>query len=150
MLRDYKIGFDIGGLLLFVLIMTPNFIWFFVQAPDDVLRVESTTPMIDAIASVCQILMIVALCVIINTRGNKTKLSNKLIISCLICCLVYFIAWILYYRGFVNVGILLSLTIFPCLAFLLYEIDRKNSIAVVPTVIFTICHVVSTTINSVL
>ena len=49
MLKEYKFGFNIYGLLLFLIIMIPNFIWFAVPAPDDVLRVESVTEMIDTI-----------------------------------------------------------------------------------------------------
>lgn len=38
-LREYKLSLDIWGLLLFWIIMLPNFIWFVVPAPNDVLRV---------------------------------------------------------------------------------------------------------------
>ena len=37
-LRQYKFGFEINGLVLFLVIMVPNFIWFFVPAPNDILR----------------------------------------------------------------------------------------------------------------
>lgn len=41
--KNFKLGFDIGGLLLFGVIMIPNFIWFIVPAPNDILRTESVT-----------------------------------------------------------------------------------------------------------
>ncbi len=50
MLKEYKFGFNIYGLLLFLIIMIPNFIWFAVPAPNDVLRTESVTEVIDTIA----------------------------------------------------------------------------------------------------
>ena len=31
--KKYKIGFDIWGLIIFIVIMIPNFIWFAVPAP---------------------------------------------------------------------------------------------------------------------
>ncbi len=34
MLKKYKIGFDIWGALLFLIIMIPNFIWFVIPAPN--------------------------------------------------------------------------------------------------------------------
>ena len=37
MLKKYRIGFDIFVLLLFLLIMIPNFIWFTVLVPNDIL-----------------------------------------------------------------------------------------------------------------
>ncbi len=40
----YKIGFEAGGLVLFAVIMLPNFLWFAVPTPNDVLRRESITP----------------------------------------------------------------------------------------------------------
>ena len=59
-LKEFKFGFNIYGLLLFLIIMIPNFIWFAVPAPNDVLRTESVTEVIDTIASVCQVLMVIS------------------------------------------------------------------------------------------
>ena len=39
----YRFGFDIFAFILFLLIMAPNIIWSFLEAPNDVLRVESVT-----------------------------------------------------------------------------------------------------------
>lgn len=50
--RKYRVGFDFRGLILFLIIMIPNFIWFIVPAPNDILRNDSLTPHIDMIASV--------------------------------------------------------------------------------------------------
>ena len=58
MCEKYKFGFDIWGLILFLVIMLPNFIWFAVPAPNDILRVESVTKVADAIGSVCQVVRI--------------------------------------------------------------------------------------------
>ena len=46
--------------------MLPNFVWFNLPAPDDILRRESITPVVDGIASVCQILFAAALCAVVN------------------------------------------------------------------------------------
>lgn len=54
MLKKYKLSFDIWGLLLFLIVMIPNFIWFAVPAPNDILRADSITGTIDTAASVCQ------------------------------------------------------------------------------------------------
>lgn len=56
--KKYKFGFDIWGMIVFLIIMLPNFIWFAVPAPNDILRTESITVIIDAIGSICQVLMI--------------------------------------------------------------------------------------------
>ena len=52
MLQKYKLSFDIWGLLLFLIIMIPNFIWFAVPAPNDILRANSITETVDTIENV--------------------------------------------------------------------------------------------------
>ena len=42
---------DVSGLLLFLIIMIPNFIWFAVPAPNDILRTDSITGTFDTVAS---------------------------------------------------------------------------------------------------
>ena len=62
MLKRYTLSFEIWGLLIFWVIMIPNFIWFAIPAPNDILRANSITETIDTIASLYQVLMIIALC----------------------------------------------------------------------------------------
>lgn len=139
MKEKYKFGFQIWGLVLFLIVMIPNFIWFIIPAPNDILRATSITPKVDMVASVFQVIMVVLLCVITNKKATKLSFS-KWIFMCFICLVLYFINWGLYYFGIVDSVIVLGLTILPCLVFLFYSIDRKNYIAIVPTIIFTICH----------
>ena len=146
MLKKYKMGFDIWGLILFLVIVIPNFIWFAVPAPNDILRVESVTKVADAIGSVSQVLMVFALCVFIH-RDRKRLHFTTLIIATSICCLAYFLCWIFYYTGMTGSLVILGLTIFPCLAFLFFAIDRKNMIAVLPISVFTICHFIYGLVN---
>ena len=65
----YKIGFDIWGLITFIIIMIPNFIWFAVPAANDILRGESITKTVDVIASICQVLMVVRR----NIQGKENR-----------------------------------------------------------------------------
>ncbi len=145
-MKKYRFGFDVWGLLLFLIIMVPNFIWFAVPAPNDVLRSKSVTEILDTIASVCQVLMIAALCLIINCERDKLRFSPLIIGSC-VCAALYFISWISYYNGAVNATVIIGLTLPPCLAFLLFALDRKNSIAVVSCSIFTVCHLIYGIVN---
>ena len=122
MLKKYKIGFDVWGLILFLIIMIPNFIWFGVPAPNDVLRAESVTEVADTIASICQVLMVMALCLFIHQEREKLSIT-PFIIASIICCLLYFTCWIFYYMGVTNAIVILGLTIFHCLTFLFFAID---------------------------
>ena len=146
MLKKYRVGFDILGLLLFLLVMIPNFIWFEVPAPNDILRAESITPLIDGIGSVSQVIFIAAICILKRKGIDRIRLS-KLIILSLAMVITYFIGWILYYNGIVNLIAIILLTIPPCMAFILYAVDRKNVIAIISTVIFTVCHVIYGAVN---
>ena len=145
MIKKYKIVFDIWGLLLFIIIMIPNFIWFAVPAPNDILRAESTTKAVDTVGSVCQVLMIILICVLINKE--RIKANYSMIIAVIISCLLYFVCWLIYYCGITNAVVILGLTIPPCLAFLFFAIERKNMIAVIPILVFTICHLIYGTVN---
>lgn len=145
-MKNYKFGFDFFGLLLFLLIMAPNIIWFAIPAPHDVLRSESITPLIDGIGSVSQIVFIAAMCILIRKDVNTIRFS-KLIILSLAMVILYFIGWILYYNGSVNPIVIALLTVPPCMAFILYIVDRKNAVAVIPATIFTICHIIYGVVN---
>ena len=146
MLKEYKLGFDIWGLILFLIIMIPNFIWFAVPAPNDILRNPSITETIDAVASVFQVIMINCLCILKNRKQSKIHITPLIIIT-ISSCVLYFISWMFYYGGITNAFVILGLTIPPCMAFLFYSIDRKNVIAVVPTIVFTICHLIYGIVN---
>ena len=146
MLKRYKLSFEIWGLLLFLIVMIPNFVWFAIPAPNDILRAESITEMVDTVASVCQILMIVSICIFRNRESEKLCIS-PFVIMVIVCCLLYVASWIAYYNGMTNVIVILGLTIPPCLAFLFFAIDRKNGIALIPVSIFTICHLVYGVVN---
>ena len=146
LLKKYRFGFDVWALVLFFIIMMPNFIWFAVPAPNDILRGESITKTVDEIASICQVLMVMSLCIFI--RQDRKKISiTRFIMTTVICCLLYFLCWILYYFGVTNAVFILGLTIFPCLAFLFFAIDRKNMIAVIPISIFMVCHLIYGMVN---
>lgn len=146
MLKKYRFHFDIWGLLFFLIIMIPNFIWFAVPAPNDVLRMDSVTETIDMAASICQVWMVIMLCFFTNRESEKIRIS-PLMISVIICCFLYFISWVVYYIGVANTVVVLGLTILPCLAFLMFAIDRKNRMAMIPISIFTVCHLIYGMVN---
>jgi len=145
-IKSYKFGFNVSAVVIFVLIMLPNIIWFFVPAQNDILRNESGTQVLDVFVTVFQIIMIAVLCVIKNVNAKKIKISPFIILSAA-TGLLYYICWILYYSGVVHGVVLLGLCIFPSCAFLFYGIDRKNYIALVPISVFAVLHLVSTIIN---
>ncbi len=149
MFKKYKFGFDFWGLLLFLVIMIPNFIWFAVPAPNDVLRAESVTPIVDGIGSICQVAFVAAIC-ILKRKDISAVRFTKPVITALLLVALYYLGWILYYQGMVNPVVIILLTLPPCFSFIVYTIDRKNMIATIPTVIFTICHIIYGVTNFIL
>ena len=145
-MKNYKFCFDIWGLVLFLIIMLPNFIWFAIPAPNDILRTDSVTPIVDAIGSFCQIFFIITLCILRRKSTPKIQV-NPLIIIVIASVILYFTGWIFYYIGATNPLIIRLLTIPPCSAFIFLAIDRKNIIALIPAIAFTICHITYAIIN---
>lgn len=145
-IKNYKMGFDLWGMLLFLFIMLPNFLWFALPAPNDVLRVSSVTPAADQIGQVFQVLMAAALCVLRNTsRKQPMKASYKAAVVLLV--LLYFGGWLLYYAGITNAAVILILCLAPCMAFLLFSLARKNAVALLAAGGFLLCHLTYGVIN---
>ena len=142
----YRFGFDIWGLLIFLLVMLPNFIWFAVPAPNDILRTESVTPVVDIIGSVFQVLTVACLCFVIHKERSEFRFS-PLVVATTVCIATYYIGWLSYYAGITTPWVILLLTLPPCLAFILFAIDRKNLPAVVSAVGFTGCHLFFSIVN---
>ncbi|WP_099469559.1 hypothetical protein [Konateibacter massiliensis] len=149
MREKYKISFDVWGLILFLIIMIPNFIWFAVPAPNDILRAESATEIVDIIASVFQVVMVASLCFLIS-KDCKKPMKKRNLIEIIISILIYFIGWIFYYNGVTSPIIVLDLCIVPCLAFIFFSIGRKNRIALISAIIFLVCHFIYGIVNFIL
>lgn len=145
----YVFGFEAWGLALFLGVMLPNFVWFAVPAPNDVLRAESVTETVDVIGSVCQAAMLAALCLLKKRERPKLR-SSPLIIAALVCCAVYWTAWVFYYLGAAGVPTVLALTLPPCGAFVFFALDRKNYIAALFALGFTVCHIIFAAVNFIL
>ena len=145
-LKHYRVSFDLPGILLFLMIMLPNFIWFSVPIPNDILRAESVTPQLDFVASVVQAVMIAALCILIN-RDAPRPMSMNARLGVLMALLFYFIGWILYYLGFMGPVVILILCFAPCIAFLVFSAARQNAVAFVTAGLFLFLHLIFVLVN---
>ena len=75
MFKQYQFGVDVWGLIVFLVVMIPTFIWYAVPAPVDVLRTESSTPIVDAVGSLFQVLFAACLCCLINKQRGELRVS---------------------------------------------------------------------------
>lgn len=137
--KKYKLEPDIGGICLFLFIMIPNFIWFSFPAPNDLLRKIPAKAVWDSVSSVCQIWMLVTLCAFKNRDVERLRFTGR-IAAVAACCSLYFICWLIYYSGTASVLVLLGLSITPCTAFMLFAMEKKNDLAIIPAAAFTIFH----------
>lgn len=149
MRKKYKIGVDLWAMLLFLAIMLPNFIWFAFPAPNDILRAESITPILDGTASVCQVLFAAMLILIKDRDVPPIQLSSS-IVCVLIWYIVYIAAWIFYYKGNVNSVVIVLLCIAPCLSFGTYAVNRRNIPAMIPLAVFSVSHLLYGIFNFIL
>ena len=149
MKKYFQFGFDPWGLALFLTIMIPNFVWSAIPAPNDVLRRESVTPAVDAIAQIFQIILAASLCAVVNTAGER-PMRRGYRAGAAACVVLYFAGWAAYYAGIVNAAVILDLCLAPCGAFLLFSLGRKNWAALVSAGLFAICHVVFAGVNFIL
>ena len=124
MLKKYKLSFEICGVLLFLIVMIPNFIWFAIPAPNDILRAKSITETVDTVASVCQILMIVSICIFRNRESKKLCIS-PFVIMVTVCYLLYVASWIAYYNGMTNASV--DFNWFIC-SYQLFSYEQKREI----------------------
>ena len=145
-IKNYKLGFDPWGLALFLLIMLPNFIWFALPAPNDVLRSESVTPLADSAAQVFQIVMVIALCAVVNAACDK-PIRHGYRAGTAACVVLYFAGWATYYAGIASTVVILDLCLAPCGAFLLFALARKNGGALASAAAFAVCHLAYAVVN---
>lgn len=145
-MKKYRFGFDCFGLIVFVLIMIPNIIWGIFGAPLDVLRRESVTPVVDVIGTVLQVLMIAVLTFIVSTQKPRFSFSLYVIL-CIVCILLYFACWALYFSGVTAKAVIIGLTIPPCLAFMFIALERRNYLSLIPVAGFTVCHLIFAIVN---
>ncbi len=126
--------------------MLPNFIWFAVPAPDDILRGDSANEVLDVFVTVFQVIMIFLLCCLKNVKAKKPKFS-PLIIASLLSLIFYYLFWVLYYCKINGLSVIIGLCVLPSLCFIFFAIDRKNYFALCPAVIFMILHTMSSVLN---
>lgn len=147
MIKRLRFQFEPWGLGLFLLVMLPNFIWFAVPAPDDILRSGGAETAWDTAASVLQVLLTVSLCVLKNPSAERVSFRSPLFLISLLLCIGYWGIWVLYYAGIASPPILLLLCLLPCSTFLVFSLYRKNGCAAAFGMLFTLCHTVSTVLN---
>jgi len=143
-LKAYRVGFDLWAIVLFAIIMLPNIIARCI--PEFQAGLNTDTGALEISATVFQVLFVVLLVFIERKGEQRLNFRSPLVSVCGLAVLAYYIAWIFFFCFFLNAAVYLSLAIFPSAAFLVFEVERKNWFAFVPTSVFAILHLVSSCI----
>lgn len=147
MLKKYKFGIDTWAIWLFAVIMLPNIIWALSDLPNDILKSETLTPVLDNIMTIAQVLAILSLCLIKNRETQNRPIKSSLPAISVAVCMLYYSAWIFYFSGGSDGFILTALCVTPCVALILYCLFRKNAPALLFTALFSVFHIMRNVLN---
>ena len=89
MLKKYKFGIDTWAIWLFAVIMLPNIIWALSDLPNDILKSETLTPVLDNIMTIAQVLAILSLCLIKNRETQNRPIKSSLPAISVAVCMLY-------------------------------------------------------------
>lgn len=146
-MKNYKFGFSLAGLILYVLQLLPNIIWVLAPPVNDALaRNSSPYPIMNVIERVFGFMTVVLLILLINKGGRKNSRLYMGLAALFLAA--YYISWVLYYKGVVCPWLLvIGLAAMPPLYFIFAGIWMKNYAVIIPGVIFGITHIAITCIN---
>lgn len=146
-MKNYKFGFSLAGLILYVLQLLPNIIWVLAPPVNDALaRNSSPYPIINVIERVFGFMTVAFLILVVNKNGGKN--GRRYMASAALSLAAYYISWIFYYNGVVCPWLLvIGLAAMPPLYFIFAGIWMKNYAVVIPGVIFGITHIAITCVN---
>lgn len=142
---SYHFGFSWKGLIVFLLPMIPNMFYLLIPQVDRLGNQENSHLLLDILEHGSQAIFIFLLIFFVNKQ--RSEMIGPYTIGMAVMLIFYLILWIFYFMGNVNLIFLLGMAVFPVVYFILAEIWLHNYIAIIPTVIFGIVHVIITYID---
>ena len=86
--KKYQLGFDLWAMLLFLATMIPTFIWYAIPAPNDILRADSATPIIDTVGAILQPLFVILLCFVKRIDSTAKSPIIPMVATIFYCLIV--------------------------------------------------------------
>lgn len=142
---NYSFGFSWRGFLIVLLPMIPNIFYFLFPDAISSGKIENSHLILNIIEHGSQLIYIALL--IFMVTNKYVSIQSVYIIGMAIFLLSYYALWILLFTGKKNLIILICMAIFPVVYFILAEIWLHNFLAIIPTAIFGIAHVIITYID---
>lgn len=143
---DLKIGFSIPGIIIFILPMIINIVYFIlppVNAPVEAADVHSWIEMVE---QATRILYAIAIVFLVSRKPIEVK--SVWLILAVVFLVLYYVVWIRYFMGGRDVALLgksflfvpMPLAVFPVLYFICAALWLHNGVAAIVMVIFGIAH----------
>lgn len=139
---NYYFGFSWKGLIVFLLPMIPNVFYFLIPASDASGNNGNSHLILDILEHGSQAIFFFLLIFVI--RKHTSEILCPYTIGMVIMLIFYYVLWIFCFTGKVNLVILLGMAILPVVYFVLAEIWLHNYLAIIPTALFGIVHVIIT------
>lgn len=137
---NYYFGFSIYGLIIFLLPMVPNLFYFIRPVPYTLGNNDNKHVLLDIIENICRVIFFTMLILVVSRKA--IEIQSMYIIWIVLMLILYYVFWGFFFKGKVNLIIILGLAIFPVAYFILSEIWLHNYIAIIPTGLFGIVHVI--------
>jgi hypothetical protein len=120
--------------------MIPNLFYFIKPVPYTLGNSENKHVLLDIIENIFRVLFFTMLILVVSKQTIEIK--SMYIIWIAVMLILYYVFWRFFFKGKVNLIIILGLAIFPVIYFILSEIWLNNYIAIIPTVLFGVVHVI--------
>ncbi|TKC16356.1 hypothetical protein [Robertmurraya kyonggiensis] len=142
---SYHFGFSWKGLIVFLLPMIPNLFYLLIPQTDRLGNKGNSHLLLDILEHGSQVIFIFLIIFLVNKQTSE--MIGPYTIGMAVMLAFYLVLWIFYIMGNVNIIFLLGMAIVPVVYFILAELWLHNYIAIIPTVIFGIVHVIITCID---
>jgi hypothetical protein len=123
--------------------MIPNLFYFLIPASDISGNHANSHLILDVLEHGSQAIFLFLLIFVVRKQASEMRCPY--IIGMVIMLIFYYGLWIFYFTGNdANSIIFLGMAVLPVVYFILAEIWLQNYLAIIPTVLFGIVHVINT------
>lgn len=138
--------FSILGVIIFLLPMVINFIYFRFPPVNQVREKEKVNVVLEGVEQVSRILYAIVLCILVSNQ--KVDFKSPWLYIGMVFLVLYYVVWLRYFIGGRDVSLLgksfllipMPLAIFPVLYFVCEAVWVHNYIAVIIMCIFGVAH----------
>lgn len=144
---EKSIYFSLAGIVVPLMIFVPKFLISAMVAGSDfgVKLAHTTTPILDIIINIVQIIMVICLCFSHNRHARVSKRCYLTIGFYYASAYIFWMICFINYR--VPAIIVATKYLLPCLAVYFYNSDNPNKVAKCIIIIFAILHLASGVLN---